>query len=39
MQRPVSPINYKWTNEDIININYTINMKLLNAIINSIGYL
>ena len=35
MQRPVTPTNYKWTNQDIINISYTITIKLLNAIINS----
>lgn len=39
MQRPVTLINYKWTNQDIINISYTITINLLNAIINTSLYL
>lgn len=33
MQSTVTPISYKLTNEDIINISYIITIKLLNAII------
>lgn len=30
MQRPVTLINYKWTNQDIINISYTKTIKRYN---------
>lgn len=29
MRKPVTPIDYKWTNEDIINISYTINYETI----------
>lgn len=35
MQRPMTPINYKWTNQGIISIRFTIIIKLLSTIINS----
>lgn len=39
MQRPVTLINYKWTNQEIMNFSYTITINLLNAIINTSLYL